>query len=375
MEPAQPINETFYLKQIIELKDEIIKLQKIIIEKNQIIEKDKEIINDLKNKLDQKQEQEKEQSQEQKEKIITPNKNFNIQEKEVIFKDKGSYAFYCIYILQDGRIAAGDSSGNIIIYNKNNFKSELTIKESGYIMYLTQLKNGSLVSLNSDGSINIYNLLENFNYLILQKIKAHSARVHKLRTFDNEKRFMTCSDDCTIKFFFKDQNEYKEDYCFKDDVYIFNILRTREGEIVYSGYNSNSYVKFYDLKTRKIIDSSKVKALYKGLTDGLYKLSDTYLLVGATNSILLFDINQHRQIKEIESENSSVITSFIKIDNKCLLSADCKGNIKQWIIDGDNLILENVKNNAHEGQIRMIRRNEEGLIITCSDDQSIKIWK
>ena len=221
MEPAQPINETFYMKQIIELKDEIIKLQKIIIEKNQIIEKDKEIINDLKNKLNQKQEQEKEQSQEQNEKIITPNKNFNIQEKEIIFKDKGSYAFYCIYILQDGRIAAGDSSGNIIIYNKNNFKSELTIKESGYIMYLTQLKNGSLVSLNSDGSINIYNLLENFKYLLLQKIKAHSARVHKLRTFDNEKRFMTCSDDCTIKFFFKDQNEYKEDYCFKDDVYIY----------------------------------------------------------------------------------------------------------------------------------------------------------
>ena len=120
---------------------------------------------------------------------------------------------------------------------------------------------------------------------------------------------------------------------------------------------------------------TKVKALYNGLTDGLYKLSDTYLLVGATNSILLFDINQHRQIKEIESENSSAITSFIKIDNKYLLSADCKGNIKQWIMDGDNLILENVKNNAHEGQIRMIRRNEEGLIITCSDDQSIKIWK
>ena len=203
MEPAQPINETFYLKQIIELKDEIIKLQKIIIEKNQIIEKDKEIINDLRNKLNQKQEQEKEQSQEQKEKIITPNKNFNIQEKEIIFKDKGSYAFYCIYILQDGKIAAGDSSGNIIIYNKNNFKSELTIKESGYIMYLTQLKNGSLVSLNSDGSINIYNLLENFKYLLLQKIKAHSARVHKLRTFDNEKRFMTCSDELLLNSFLK----------------------------------------------------------------------------------------------------------------------------------------------------------------------------
>ena len=128
MEPPQPINETCYLKQIIELKDEIIKLQKIIMEKNQIIEKDKEIINDLRNKLNLKQEKEIEQEKVQKEKIITLNKNFNIQEKEVIFKDQGQSEFYTIYILQDGRIAAGDSSGNIIIYNKNNFKSELTIK-------------------------------------------------------------------------------------------------------------------------------------------------------------------------------------------------------------------------------------------------------
>ena len=59
MEPPQPINETCYLKQIIELKDEIIKLQKIIMEKNQVIEKDKEIINDLRNKLNLKQEKEK----------------------------------------------------------------------------------------------------------------------------------------------------------------------------------------------------------------------------------------------------------------------------------------------------------------------------
>lgn len=106
----------------------------------------------------------------------------------------------------------------------------------------------------------------------------------------------------------------------------------------------------------------------------MYKLSDTYLLVGASNAILVFDVNQHRQIREIESNNSNCITSFLKLDNKGLLSVDCKGNIKQWIISDDNLILENVKNNAHEGQIRMIRRNQEGLIITCSDDKSIKVW-
>ena len=374
MEPAQSINESYYLKQIIELKDEIIKLQKSIIEKDQIIAKDKEVINELQNELRLKQEKEKDQKAE----LITPNKNFNILEKEVLFKDIGSHEIFTIYILRDGRLATGNASGNIIIYNLNNHKSEMTIKESSYIMYLTQLKNGYFVSLLSDGSINIYNLLENYKYLLLQKIKAHSARVHKLRVLDeNDNRFMTCSDDCTIKFFFKGKNEYKEDYSFKDNIYIVNILRTREGEIVYSGYNSNgqSIIKFYDLKSRKIISSTNVKKLYNGLTDNLYKLNDTYLLVGATNAILIFDVNQHRQIREIESLNSDRITSFLKLDNKCLLSVDCNGNIKQWIIDGDNLIFENVKNRAHEGQIRMIRRNEEGFIITCSDDKSIKVWK
>lgn len=107
MEPAQPIaNESSYLKQIIELKDEIIKLQKVIMEKNEIIEKDKAIINDLQNKLKQKQEQEQEPIKE----LITPNKNFNILEKEVKFKETNVNCFYTIYILHDGRLVAGDAS-------------------------------------------------------------------------------------------------------------------------------------------------------------------------------------------------------------------------------------------------------------------------
>lgn len=374
MEPAQSICEPNHLEQIIALKDEIIKLQKIIIEKDEIIIKDKEIISDLRNKL-KTNEIEKEDFINKK--SNTPSKDFNILDKEIIFKENGVKQFYTIYILKDGRLIAGDAGNNIIIYNQNNFKPEITIKESNYIMYLTQLKNGFVISLLADGSINIYKLLGKSKYSILQKIKAHSARVHKLRVLDDcDNRFMTCSDDCTIKFFFQDKNEYKEDYIFKEDLHIFNILSTKEGEIVYSGYNSsnNTFIKFYDLKSRKIISSTNVKSLYNGLTDNLSKLCDTYLLVGGSNTILIFDVNQHKQIKEIESNNSSCITSFLKLNEKILLTADCNGNIKQWIIDEENLILENVKLNAHNGQIRMIRKNQDGLIITCSDDKSIKVW-
>ena len=374
MEPAQTVNEAYYLKQILSLKDEIIKLQRELLEKDKIIIQDKERIYELEKKLNEKNNNPINLSTPKK---ITPKDNFDILEKEPKFKmdDLKSY-YYTIYILQDGRIAAGGNSCSIIIYNKDSFKSEMTIKEhSVYIMYLTQLKNGYLVSLGADAFINIYNLLENNKYLVIQKIKAHQARIHKLREFDDG-RFMTCSDDCTIKFFFKNdnKNEYLEDYTFKDDIYIDDILRTKEGEIVYSGYNSASYIRFYDLKSRKKIDSVSVTTCYNGLSDFLYKLSEIYLLVGASNSILIFDVNQHRQIREIKQDNSSCFTSFLKINEHTLLSSDCSGKIRQWIVDDDNLILKGTKENAHGGQIRMIRRNQNGLIITCSDDTTIKIW-
>jgi WD40 repeat protein len=168
MEPAQTINEAYYLKQILELKDEIIKLQRELLEKDKIIIQDKERIFELEKKLNEKYNKPISSSTPNK---ITPKDNFNITEKEPLFKmDDLKSSYYTIYILQDGRIAAGGNSCSIIIYNKENFKSEMTIKEhSGYIMYLTQLKSGYLISLGADAYINIYNLLEKINISLCKK--------------------------------------------------------------------------------------------------------------------------------------------------------------------------------------------------------------
>ena len=289
-----------------------------------------------------------------------------------------TYSSMCI--LKDGRLAA--SSSFIIIYNKKTFKSEITIKEhSSYVRYITQFKNNNFVSVGDDGYINIYNIFED-KYLVLQKIEAHSGSIYKLRELDND-RFMIGSYNGYIKFFFKENNEYKEDYSFQDggtsNNYIFNILRTKEGEIVFSQevYESgtwNYYIKFYDIKSRKKIESAKVNCASNNV-DNLYMISKTLLLVGVKNSILIFDVNQHRQIKEIKSENSGFISSFLKLDERTLLSGDDKGQVKQWIINEDNLILENTKEKAHNGRINMIINNSESLIITCSNDYTINVWK
>ena len=53
MEPAQNINEVYYLKQIIILKDEIIKLQNELLEKDKIINQDKNKIQELEKLLEE----------------------------------------------------------------------------------------------------------------------------------------------------------------------------------------------------------------------------------------------------------------------------------------------------------------------------------
>ena len=381
MEPAQIPNEVYYLKQIIDLKNEIIKLQKELLEKDKIMKIDKERIEELEKKLNEI----KSKQNSINPRLITTKGSFDILKKEPIIKiDDGTC--YSIYFLEDGRLAATTSS-SIIIYNNETFKSEMTIKEhSDSIYFLTQLSNGNLVSVGSEGNINIYSLLEDSKYIVLQKKKPHDKTIYKLREYDND-RFMTCSKDCSIKFFFKNKNEYCEDYTYKDEAKdnnygIYNILKTKEDEIVYiynayTYYNNTSYyyyyIKFYDLKSRKIIDSISINDFSRGINDSLYMINKNYLLVGTKNSIELFDVNQRRQIKSIKSDNSDYVLTFMKINDNTLLSGDSEGKIKQWIIDDDNLILESTKENAHnKNKIYMITKRNDGLVISASND--IKGW-
>ena len=174
MEPAQIPNEVYYLKQIIDLKSEIIKLQKELLEKDKIMKLDKERIEELEKKLNEI----KSKQNSINPRLITTKGSFDILKKEPIIKiDDGTC--YSIYFLEDGRLAATTSS-SIIIYNSETFKSEMTIKEhSDSIYFLTQLSNGNLVSVGSEGNINIYSLLEDSKYIVLQKKK------HMIKQFIN----------------------------------------------------------------------------------------------------------------------------------------------------------------------------------------------
>jgi len=143
------------LKEIIKIKDEEIKLLKKKLNKY----KNKEIKNDNNNLYN----------------------NFDIKLKEPIhiLNNHTSYV-NCLTILKDGRLVSGSSDKSIIIYNKETYKPDLTIKEhKDDVFCIITLSSGILASCSCDETIKLFNIRDN-KYNILQTLKYHTRSVRKI---------------------------------------------------------------------------------------------------------------------------------------------------------------------------------------------------
>ena len=57
-----------------------------------------------------------------------------------------------------------------------------------------------------------------------------------------------------------------------------------------------------------------------------------------------------------------------------LLTGDYSEVIRQWRIDGDNLILVSQKEKTHDHDINVLLNLGNGYIASGSDDNTVKIW-
>ena len=62
------------------------------------------------------------------------------------------------------------------------------------------------------------------------------------------------------------------------------------------------------------------------------------------------------------------------LNKNMLLTGDKSKVIKQWKIEGENLILISKKENAHEDDINVLLNLGDGHIASGSNDKTIRIW-
>ena len=377
--PKENMDISIFQK-IIKQKDEIIREKdKIIKEKNEIIE----IIADLKeiiSKLTGKNINDiKTKENNENEENDNPNeifKDFNIVNltPENILTDHGDKEVTTILELQDGRLASGGGDGNIIIYNKETLKPELTISEhTKEINDLIQLKNGNLMSCSdNDKTMNLYQLIENNKYKLLSQVKVQEKYYPmKIRELENGEIGLVAYD--SIFFYLNKNNKFDEDFKITYDENQIgqyrNMISVKPGELVICGQTDK--IQFFELNSRKLKEIININRDICWTYDNLLcMMNERYLCVGGENKITIIDVYQKNIIREIE--DNGVHYCLYKLNDNILLSGkSC--DITQWKICQNNLTLISKKEKAHQDYIYKIIKFRKN-IVTCSCDKSLKIW-
>ena len=377
--PKENMDISIFQK-IIKQKDEIIREKdKIIKEKNEIIEiiaDLKEIIskitgknvNDIKTK-DNNENKENENLNE----IFKDFNIVNLTPKDIL-TDHGNQSINTILQLQDGRLASGGGDGNINIYNKETLKPELTISEHTKPIYdLIQLKNGNLMSCSyDDRTMNLYQLIENNKYKLLSQVKVQEKyNPRKIRELENGEIGLVAYD--SILFYLNKNNKFDEDFIITHDQnqigQYYNMISVKPGELVISGANK---IQFFELNSRKLKEIININRDIRWSYDNLLcMMNERYLCVGGQNTITIIDVYQKNIIREIEDKGFH--NCLFKLNDNILLSGKDNGDITQWKISQTNLTLVHKKEKSHESIIYQMIHFDK-LIISCSDDYSIKIW-
>jgi WD40 repeat protein len=270
--------------------------------------------------------------------------------------------------MNDGRLVSGSWDKSIIIYNKETYKPDLIIKEhSDMVCYITQLSSGILASCSNDHSIKLYNIKGN-KYEVLQTLNYHTNCVYKIIELKN-KILVSCSDDSSIIFYIKDNLKYKKDYQISTNGYCSNIIQTKDNEICYYEYkDGNDTICFYDLLERKVKSSISNISNYN-----MIMMTKDLLLITGKNKISIINVNNYK-LRIINIPEAGCIYGVCILNQNMLLTGDDQSTIRQWRIEGDNLILISKKEKAHDDLITYLLNLGNRYIASCSWDKTIKIW-
>ena len=308
---------------------------------------------------------------------ITTNDNlyddFKIEKKNPIHKLTNHTAtILCLCVLKDGRLVSGACDKTIIIYNKKTFQPDLIIKEhSNNISSIIQLSTGELASCSYDKTIKLFNI-NGVKYEVLQTLNYHTNTVWKVVELKNN-ILASCSSDSSIIFYLKDNNEYKKDYQISTNGECTSIIQTKDNEICYSE-SSNRTICFYDILERRIKTTISNINKYGGCREWFIMLKKDLLLIPGCNQLTIINTNEYKLIRKIDVPNVSWITGVCLLNKNMLLTGDYAEIIRQWKIEGDNLILISKKEKTHDSDINVLLNLGNGLIASGSDDSTIKIW-
>ena len=289
----------------------------------------------------------------------------------------------CIITLINKNFASCSGDLSIKIFSslkKDNYKCLINIENAhlNYILYLTQLINENIVSCSSDGSIKFWKInFDKLNYILLFRLNEHNCDVWKLIQLKNL-YLVTCSSDKTIKIWKEKEKEIYYEKIKEIKGYNFWIesileIKTNDNINYLVSGGGDLIIKFYDINNDfKLI--FQIEKFYIIHQMSIIQIDNNKICCGGTGNGFISIINFRNFQIEINIK--------IQIDDIYAITLLKNGNIvtsgkdKNLIIINKNTYKkEYVKNNIHDNYVHGIIEIDSNILVTCSNDNTIKIWE
>ena len=219
------------------------------------------------------------------------------------FKTINNHSDWIIHLsqLKDGRLISSSIDYTLNIYKKDSFELQLSIKEhSEPVRYFTQLQNDKIITCSDDQTMNIIKLDNEDKYYLEQKLQGHSSYVWNVIEI-RENELISVSYDKTMKKWEIKNNKYEctKTITFQNSNSYCNILKLNENEFVTSA-REDKCLKFWnsnDYSNISTINNIEVDWTFRTLC----MIDKDLLCVGGINSkgFYLIKISTHQIIKNI----------------------------------------------------------------------------
>ena len=160
--------------------------------------------------------------------------------------------------------------------------------------------------------------------------------------------------------FLKIEKEESFDSSFQSSIDSIDEIDEKEDEI--------------SLKMNKIINSISNISKYNGVREWPLLINKELLVIPGENKISIVNVNEYKLVRIIEVPGSSWICGICMLNKNMLLTGDCAKVLRQWKIEGDNLVLISKKEKAHDNDINVLLNLGDGHIASGSDDHTVRIW-
>ena len=235
------------------------------------------------------------------------------------------------------------------------------------IKYINQLENSKIITCTFD-TIKIWSITQSSYQCDYTMEGAHDNYITKVISLP-ENRFASCSWDSSIKIW-NSNDPYKLIQTLKGHTdHVNSIIFLKGKDKLISGGNDN-YICIWNISTYKC--EIIMKGVSCSYSNGMIEIDNNTIMVGGEKTIVIINVDKNRIERKIKQNNINYVYSLMKLRDGKILCGCKTGVLGIYNIKLNNFFFPNHK--AHKSTITDLLRINTHQFISCSPDNTIKVW-